>query len=129
MQKWYKIASVFIVEDELSVLNLYSMVLKTYGFSVIGTAKNGQEAVEMYKSFSKKPDVIIMDYRMPIKNGIEASKEILQIDNTAKIIVISAYDSIKEISQSIGASSFISKPFSNKKLINEINKVLQRSTY
>lgn len=66
---------------------------------------------------------------MPIKSGIEASKEILQINNTAKIIVISADDSIKKIAQSIGATSFLNKPFSNKKLTNEINKVLQRSSY
>ena len=66
---------------------------------------------------------------MPLKNGIEASKEILQIERKAKIIFISADNSVKETSQSIGVSSFINKPFSNKKLINEINKVLQRSTY
>lgn len=100
------------------------MVLEINGFDIIGTAKNGQEAVEKYKAFSKKPEVIIMDHLMPIKNGIETSKEILKIDNTAKIIVISADNSIKEICQSIGVAGFISKPFSNKKLINKINKVL-----
>ena len=56
------------------------MVLEAYGYSVIGKAKNGQEAVDMYRSFSNKPDVIIMDHRMPVKDGIEATKEILQIN-------------------------------------------------
>ncbi len=72
--------SIFLVEDELSVLKLYKLVLEVHGFNVIGMAKNGAEAVEMYKTFNKKPDIIIMDHRMPIKNGIEASREILQIN-------------------------------------------------
>ena len=129
MQKWKKIASIFIVEDDPSVLDLYGMILEAYGFSVIGKAKNGQEAVEMYRSFSKKPDVILMDHRMPIKSGIEASKEILKFDRKAKIIIASGDNTIKEISMSIGISSFINKPMSNQKLVNEINKVLQRFNY
>ena len=122
-------ATVFVVEDEPSLQFFYKQILTLNGFKLAGIASDGEQAVSMFKSFSVKPSIILMDHRMPIKNGIEASKEILQIDNTAKIIVISAYDSIKETSQSIGASSFINKPFSNKKLINEINRVLQHSSY
>ncbi|MFX1256924.1 MAG: response regulator [Promethearchaeota archaeon] len=118
-----------MVEDELSIQKLYRMVLEAYGFKIIGTAKNGEEAVEIYKTFSKTPDLIIMDHRMPIKNGIEASKEILQLDRDAKIIIASADNTVKEYYRSIGALSFISKPFSNQTLIKEINKVLRHTTY
>jgi len=113
----------------LSVLDLYNMVLDAYGFKVMGMAKNGEEAVEMYKVFNQKPDLIIMDYRMPIKSGIEASIEILQINRNAKIIFASADNSIKEHAKSIGALYFKNKPFSNEKLIKNIYKALQLSKY
>jgi len=101
------------------------MLLRASGFDVIGIAKNGKEAVEMYKNFPIKPDIIIMDHRMPIKNGIEASKEILSINSEAKIIFASADTTIKEIAESIGVLCFKSKPFSNERLIQNIEKALR----
>ena len=50
-------------------------------YNVIAAADNGLDAVTMFKIFSEKPDVILMDHRMPMKSGIEAAKEILEIDN------------------------------------------------
>ena len=101
------------------------MFLIAYGFNVVGTAKNGQEGVEMYKGFPVKPDIIIMDHRMPVKDGIQASKEILQINQDAKIIFASADTTVKNAAQSIGAICFKSKPFSNQKLLDNINKALR----
>ncbi|MFX1260119.1 MAG: response regulator [Promethearchaeota archaeon] len=92
--------------------------MKISGFQVLGVANNGEEAVLMFKSFSIKPDIILMDHRMPVKNGIETTKEILKIDNSAYIIFVSADLSVKEDSLSIGAKLFIEKPFSLDKLIN-----------
>ena len=86
----------FLVEDELSILELYEMILSISGFEVIGTAKNGEEAVQMYKSFPKRPDVIIMDHRMPIKSGIEASKEILEI---LKVKAEEGWNGVKRLCQ------------------------------
>ena len=79
----------------------------------------------MFKSFLKKPDIILMDHRMPIKNGIEASKEIMKIDGKTKIIFLSADNSIKEEALSIGVIKFRDKPFSIKQLINDITKALE----
>ena len=105
------------------------MTLNAFGYDVIGIAKNGDEAVQMYKSFSKKPDVIIMDHRMPIKDGLEASKEILNIDKNAKIIFASADESIEVYAQSLGIVSFKFKPFSNERLIGNVKKALQQSEF
>ena len=59
---------------------------------------------------------------MPIKNGIEATKEILQLDGSTKIIFTSADNSVKEEALSIGAFCFVDKPFDIKILINSIKK-------
>lgn len=78
----------------------------------------------MFKSFPDKPEVVLMDYRMPFKNGIDTSKEILQIDNTVRIIFISADNSIKEEVKSLGVFSFKDKPFSMANLIKNIQKAI-----
>ena len=116
--------SIFIVEDELALQTLYEMMFKGWGYEIFGKANNGEEAVQMYKEFNDKPDIILMDHRMPIKTGIEASKEILQIDNKAKIIFASADETVKELALSIGVCSFKNKPFNVKKFMRNIEKAI-----
>ena len=116
--------SVFIVEDELTLQLLYKKALNLAGLTVAGTAKDGREAVDKFRSFSIKPRVVIMDYRMPIKNGIEATKEILEIDSNTKIIFASADKTVKQLAFATGAAAFIEKPFKLVKLIREIKKLM-----
>lgn len=114
---------ILIVEDDFAIALLYEKILETMGIQTI-SANNGKEAVDLYISLSDKPDIILMDHRMPIKNGIEASKEILEIDNQSKIIFLSADSSLENDVLSIGAKKFIKKPFSIKELIKSIKKIL-----
>ena len=116
--------SIFIVEDDESLSILYKKALILNGYDVIALAKNGQEAVNIFKELQDKPDIILMDHRMPIKNGLEATKEILKINNNSKIIFASADSSIKDEAISIGATSFKNKPFTLNKLIQNIEKVV-----
>jgi two-component system chemotaxis response regulator CheY len=116
--------SVFLVEDDVFILRLYEIFLGTAKISVIGKAKNGEEAVNSYKLMSRKPDLIIMDNRMPVKNGIEALKEILEIDRHAKIMIVSADRSIEKIAKSVGAIAFMEKPFSMEILVESINNAI-----
>ena len=94
------------------------------GFQVLGIANNGKEAIKMFRSFTEKPDIIILDYRMPIKNGIDALKEILLIDHNSRVIFASADKTIKEEVYANGALGFLDKPFTHKKLITTLNKCL-----
>lgn len=94
------------------------------GFQVIGLANNGLEATIKFKSFTEKPDIILMDHRMPIKNGIEATKEILSMCESSKIIFASADTLVKDVALSIGASKFIEKPFEIEDLVKKIEYVL-----
>ena len=94
------------------------------GFQVLGIANNGEEAITMFRSFTKKPDIIILDYRMPIKNGLDALKEILQIDHNSRVIFASADKTIKDEVYSNGAMGFLDKPFTHQKLITTLNKCL-----
>jgi two-component system chemotaxis response regulator CheY len=116
--------SVLIVEDDPYLQFFYKQTLDLNKIPLAGVAKNGVEAVKMFKLFKEKPKVILMDYRMPLKNGIEASKEILQLDNKVKIIFTTADGSINDEAISIGAYSFKDKPFTIKEIIDDIKKAL-----
>jgi len=118
--------NILIVEDDHSLRLLYEKALILKGYNVIGSAKDGEEAVQLYKNFKKKPDIIIMDHRMPVKNGIEATKEILanSNENKPRIIFASADKTIKQEALSIGAISFKDKSFTLEKLFKNIKMAL-----
>ncbi len=116
--------AIFIVEDDLSLQRLYELMLTTFGFKVVDKASNGKEAIEKFMAFSNKPDLILMDHRMPVKNGIDTAIELLEINNHIKILFASADSSIKGRALEIGAISFIEKPFTVIQLKNEINRVI-----
>ena len=86
-------------------------------------AKDGQEAVEIYKEHS--PLLCFMDLTMPIMDGFEATKEICEYDQNAKIIVITA--DIQELAmqkaKDSGALGFINKPVDQNKLKNVLEKL------
>ncbi len=118
------ITTVLIVDDDTDILFLYQKMLECIGVEVVGTALDGEEAVQIFKSFQRKPDIILMDHRMPKKNGLEATKEILSINNRVKIIFASADSSIEKEALSVGAISFKEKPFSIEKIKNNLLKAM-----
>lgn len=87
---------IMIVEDEQDLLNLYKGFLKNKGYIVLATNTTATYIMDDYLEF--KPDIIILDYRLPDeKNGIEAAKEILLRYPSASILLTTAYDSIRNI--------------------------------
>jgi len=121
------LTSILIVEDDIYLQKLYEMMLKTQGFEIIGKAGNGSEAINIFKSLPNKPDIVLMDHRMPIKNGIDTTLELTRLNSNTKIIFISADNSVKKRALSIGVKCFIEKPFSIDQLNNEIKKVIENS--
>jgi len=117
---------IFIVDDDQSLQKLYSIILKEAGFEIIETAINGKDAIEKYKNFEIKPDLILMDHRMPIKNGLDAMAEILKINKNEKIIFASADISVKKKAQSLGACAFLDKPFKMQNLLITIQKIAKQ---
>ncbi|MCX7662096.1 MAG: response regulator [Candidatus Omnitrophica bacterium] len=79
---------VLIVDDEADFRELLKFWLESKGYLVI-VASNGQESLE--KTKQENPDIIFMDLRMPVMDGVEAIKNIRQFNQDVPIIVISAY--------------------------------------
>ncbi|MHA1509695.1 MAG: response regulator [Promethearchaeota archaeon] len=115
------------MEDDLSLQKLYEMMISTFGYKVAGKANNGKEAIEMYNALTNKPNVILMDHRMPIQNGLDTALILLKFKKPPKIIFTSADISIKAQALAIGGLTFLEKPFSVKTLHDEIIKALAKS--
>ncbi|MHA1786427.1 MAG: response regulator [Candidatus Helarchaeota archaeon] len=124
-----RIYSLFIIEDNSDLQSIYKYFFGKAGFSIIGQAFDGLEAIEMFSSFERKPDFILLDYRMPLRDGIEVTKEILLMDKNARIIFASADSSIKDVVLKLGAICFIEKPFDISRLIIKIKKNIHKSTF
>ena len=116
-------ASVLIVEDDSCVHDLLTRFLIIRGHSIAGNAFNGAEAVDIFSNLIPKPDVILMDYRMPVMNGIEATKRILEIEPKARILFLSADSGIKDEAIEAGACDFLRKPISCSEIITTIDKL------
>ena len=124
---------VLIVEDEQLLNEAYSRVLAAANISLL-RAYNGKEAMELLKK--NKPDIILLDLRMPVMDGIEFLKKLNPKQNLpeAKIIVFSNYDDQREIDEafSLGAMHYMLKAWATPdelvKLIREVDHASQPVT-
>lgn len=111
-----------IVDDEIDLVTLFDEFLSLIGHQVVGKAFDGEEAVNIYRSFNNPPDLIILDHRMPKKDGLTTAKEILSNNPNTKILILSADARIKEEFLSLGVADFVEKPIS---LVNLKEKLQQ----
>ncbi len=118
-------AKIMIVDDETELLSLYSEMLEVFGHSIVSAVTNGDEAIKAYLELDEKPDLIILDHRMPLRNGLETATAILNMDPDERIIFISADPSIRRSALEIGAVEFLEKPFILNTLKETVRKVLK----
>ncbi|MFW9773158.1 MAG: response regulator [Candidatus Thorarchaeota archaeon] len=119
---------IFIVDDDQSLQRLYSLILKEAGCEITAIAIDGKDALDKYKSMKEKPDIVLMDHRMPIKSGLDAMDEILKINRNEKIVFASADITVKEKAMNHGAIAFLDKPFKMHKLLNTIKFISKELT-
>lgn len=115
--------SVLIVDDELFIVELYRDILQLRGYKVVGTAFDGEEALRKYNNSPDKPDVVIMDHRMPVMNGVDATKEIMRMNPKQKVIFVSADVLVEKEARDAGAVDFLPKPFRMDDLIEKMEKI------
>lgn len=116
---------VLLVDDAAFVRMSLKKILddSQLGFEYIESS-TGVEALKMYKLHS--PDLVIMDITMPEMDGIEAVRQIKELDANAKIIMCSAMGYQEKVVDAItaGALDFIIKPYEPSKVVNSVKKVL-----
>ncbi len=115
---------VLIVDDAVFMRMKLKDILESNGYEVVGEAKNGFEAIEQYKS--EEPDIVTMDITMPELDGIEALKEIKQMNPDAIVIMCSAMGQQSMVMDAIqaGAVDFIVKPFETDRVLKSLEKAM-----
>jgi signal transduction histidine kinase/CheY-like chemotaxis protein len=117
---------ILLCEDNKTNQFIASKVLKNLGLDV-DVANDGQEGIDQFKKNTYQ--LILMDMQMPVKSGLEAAKEIREIDEDIPIIALTANVTIEDnrLCKEAGMNSFLTKPLNSALLSAEINKWLNKS--
>jgi two-component system KDP operon response regulator KdpE len=118
--------SILLIDDDPNLSTLLGDYLHTSGYTVL-TANNGQNGLRVF--FEHKPDLIILDVTMPIKDGWETLLRIREMSQTP-VIMLTARSEESEVLRgfSMGADDYVSKPFSFAQLGARVRAVLGRSS-
>ncbi|MFJ5549229.1 response regulator [Streptomyces sp. NPDC093225] len=115
---------VLIVDDQVMVREGFSVLLGAMpDIEVVGEAVDGREAIAQVAAL--RPDVVLMDIRMPVLNGLEATREIVAADADAKVLVLTTFDLDEYVYQALraGASGFLLKDASARQLADGVRVV------
>lgn len=120
---------ILIVDDEILVRQgLKSLLMLEDDFEIIGEANHGSEAISL--STSLRPDVVLMDVRMPMVNGVEATRTIVQRHPEIKVLILTTFDDDQYITEAmkVGAKGYLLKDSSSERLSAAIRAIASGST-
>ena len=119
-------STILIVDDAEFMRVMLRDIIEDMGMTVAGEAGNGREAIQLYDQI--RPDLVLMDITMPVMDGTEALKNILQSDPEANVVMITALGQKEQVLAAIktGARDFIIKPFDQERVQDTLQRVLPR---
>lgn len=102
---------ILICDDSILARKQLKDIIVEHGYQDFLEASNGQEAIDLYKEH--KPELVFVDIVMPVKDGVEATREIRRFDPKAYIVVVSSVGTQTQLKNAIleGARDFVQKPF------------------
>jgi DNA-binding response OmpR family regulator len=117
---------ILVIDDDIAITELMSMLLKTHGFDVI-TTNSGAEGVRLVRE--KSPNVVLLDLMMPDMDGWQVSKAIRAFNNVP-ILILSAINDPAMVASVLdtGADDFLVKPVPSSVLVAHIRKMVRRNT-
>ncbi|CAM3700990.1 ANTAR domain-containing response regulator [Tsukamurella ocularis] len=116
---------VLVAEDEAIIRMDLTEMLREEGYDVVGEAENGQVALE--KARELQPDLVIMDVKMPIRNGLDAAQDIAR-ERIAPVVMLTAFGQREfvEKAREAGAMAYLVKPFTKADLVPAIEIAISR---
>jgi two-component system NarL family response regulator len=121
---------VLVVDDHALVrTGVVNIISHESDLRVVAEASNGVEAIDAFTKH--RPDVTLLDLRMPVMEGVEAVRQIRELDPGAKVIVLTTYDTDEDITKALkaGAKAYVLKDITADGLITCIRDVLAGKTY
>jgi CheY-like chemotaxis protein len=114
---------VLIAEDTESVRMALRLAMEHLGHEVVGCVVNGWEALETYEA--TRPEMVLMDVRMPRMDGLTATSEIARRDRDAKVVIVTATRTTEAEAREAGARGFVAKPFAVSELGDAIHQAVR----
>ncbi|WP_019204422.1 ANTAR domain-containing response regulator [Tsukamurella sp. 1534] len=116
---------VLVAEDEAIIRLDLAEMLREEGYDVVGEAENGQVAVDQAREL--EPDLVIMDVKMPVRNGLDAAQDIAR-ERIAPVVMLTAFGQREfvEKAREAGAMAYLVKPFTKADLIPAIEIAISR---
>ncbi|WP_101477424.1 response regulator [Candidatus Nitrosotalea bavarica] len=121
MEKKRRLKTAIVVDDNPDVLSLFVELLELKDFKVIGTGRNGMDAVELFQKL--KPDITFLDVVMPNADGLYALRQIREINPDSIVIMITtdlSEDTAKRL-EDLKATAVVYKPFEINDLVKIVN--------
>lgn len=117
-------ATVLIVDDSRTSRKILRNILTEHGYEIVGEAEDGQTGYEKY--IELKPDLVTLDITMPVLDGLGSLEKIMELDSSAKVIMVTAAGQKSKMVEAIklGASEFIQKPFEPDQILSVIKTVI-----
>jgi len=122
--------TVLLAEDNANFRKTLKLLVESDGdIKVVGEAKNGREAVQM--TVKLRPEVVVMDLAMPLLNGLEATRQILETLPTTRVLILSAHPDPEYIKQAViyGASGYLIKQSSTQVLAQAVREVVKGNSF
>lgn len=120
-------ARILIAEDEPNIVTSLEFLLQKQGYEV-RVARDGEQALQLAGSF--RPDVVLLDVMMPVRNGFEVCRMIRENAALAgvKIVMLTARgrDAERDKGLALGADAYMTKPFSTKELLGKVAELVSR---
>jgi DNA-binding NarL/FixJ family response regulator len=116
--------SLLVADDHFIVrMGVIALVNTEPSMAIVGEAADGNQAVELFAKH--RPDLVLMDLRMPIKDGIEATLEIRHYDASARVLMLTTFDGDTDIHKALqaGARGYVLKSATGQELIPAIQAV------
>ncbi len=119
--------TIVVADDEIDITNFLKRLLEMEGYTV-WTANDGQAALDLYRK--EKPQLVILDVFMPVKDGVSVCGEIREEDENVLILMLTGQkkEDDKVTGLSVGADDYLTKPFGEKELMARVRSLFRRPT-
>jgi len=120
---------VLLADDHLIVRQGLKVLLQREGFEIVGEAADGQQAVRLARD--RRPDVAILDFAMPVLNGLDAAREILRSCPRTRVILLTMHTEDRYVHEAlrVGVSGYVVKSQASADLVRAIREVSRDMTY
>ena len=117
--------TILLVDDERALLSIGRKVLTGAGYKA-HSASTGEEALELFRRFGRKIDLVVLDLSMPGMGGHKCLRELRALDPEIKIVISTGYSRDGDLDDTIsaGAAALLPKPFNRSEMLEIVRKVL-----